>query len=809
MMKHIKLKPWLRTLLALSAVMAAPSTHAASPLPDCSVDEKGRSACLQPFSEGLAAVLTPVIGHSDGRWGFIDTRGNMVIKPGYDQVRPFAKGLAAAQRTGRWGYIDTQGVWVIEPLFDQASDFGDTGTALVTRAGELLRINRSGQTHSVLPATQRAVLHDPVDNASQRWSVSIEPHAQLWDVQQGRIVPLPVGLSNVAPPQDGLIPAEKRLPSGAIYWGLMNQEGTWAMAPQVLQSDDRPWHDQGLVARQTRNRWQFVNLQGIVQHAGTLQEVRLVCPGSWVVAPEEGQLELWDAKATRVMALPSGLSLYHPSKLGDSVVLESRDHVALVAPQGRAWQWDTTNRRMQTTRKLLWLLRDEESDAQERKSPNEIIRPDGQPFLDADTRARLDDYQVKPVGPDQVRFSDPDAAPIALALLKPLDKGRPPALLTLDGHIVSDPTWLHIRPRHDSQDPWVVQTQDGLFGAIDGQGHWIIAPTWLGLDDFSHGVTMGRRADIDGGRQRVLLDKAGQRLSAPPEITQDCTHWLGAVLACVNDRGAELRHYLWHPVRQQRTDMAPLRHFNRLPYGLYSVEQGKQWGILDSQGAWRISPQLADAEDLSLLDQEVGLETMHDAPGLPGKRYRLINLKNGQPISAPHVQEPEALGIDRYRVQTEHEGSRVINASGTVLLSQPWPTSTTRVEGQWTAVLFSDIWGVMDLLGQWHVPPRYRSVSRSTDAGQWLSVQTPSGFDMSLDAEGHPMEGDPAAPPPRTETVSATQGPQLRLVQRGQRQAFINAQGQAVITVEARAQQQLVRNAQGQQTWPSRKVASP
>lgn len=793
----------LSALLALSMLTPLHTARAnGAPLPDCSVDEKGRSDFFQAFSEGLAAVRVPVAGQRDGRWGFIDTRGSMVIKPGYDQVRPFAHGLAAALRNGKWGYIDTQGRWVIEPLYDQASSFGDHGHALVTQGGALWRIDRTGQTQGVVPASQHAVLHDPVDVAGQRWSVSLEPPEQLWDLQGGRVMPLPEGLSNIGTPQDGLVPAEKRLPSGAQYWGLLNLQGRWITPPQRLQSTDRPLHDQGLVARYTKGGWQFVNLQGEAQHTGTLHEVRLMRQGSWVVAPEEGRLELWDTKARRVMDLPPGLALYSPDTVGDSVVIKTGEHVALIAPQGRAWHWPIQGRDVHTAQNLLWLLRDEHNAPSSPQGPNEIIRPDGQAFLDEAVRARLNDYLVMPMNPETSRYVEPEAKPIALAMLTPLDGVSPPAILTVDGHIASQATWLHIRPRHDSADPWVVQTREGQFGAIDGQGHWRVPPVWQGLDDFHHGLSMGRRADVADGRRQVLLDSDAHLLDTPPEVSQACTRWIGAVLYCVNDQGTQLAHYLWLPRRQQQVAMAALKQVVKAEYGFYRVQQGELWGLMDSQGAWRIPPRLAQGMDLRQLDADVGLETLQETDTRSGKRFRLISLVDGRPLTAPHLREPERMAAGRYRVHTEHEGSRLINARGDTVLQQAWPSGHAQTDGQWATVLTDDIWGVMDLQGQWHVPPRYRNLSGPFGPAQWLSVQTHGGDTLLVNAEGQPVAGDPALLEAQPTPGSPDKAPALRLVQRGSRQAYVNAQGQAVITAEVQCHTLILRQAQGRPTWP-------
>jgi len=110
------------------------------------IDAGGRMVISVPFEhvdvfrEGLA------IAFDGGRFGFIDTAGKVVIPLRYAMARDFSQGLAAVSvesRTWKFGYIDRTGRMVIAPQFDQAGEFNE-GLALV-RVGELLRyIDPSG-----------------------------------------------------------------------------------------------------------------------------------------------------------------------------------------------------------------------------------------------------------------------------------------------------------------------------------------------------------------------------------------------------------------------------------------------------------------------------------------------------------------------------------------------------------------------------------------------------------------------------------------------------------------------------------------
>ena len=72
------------------------------------------------FSEGLAAVKI------DGKWGFIDKSGQVVIQPQFSKPNLFAKpsyffgGLALVWAGEKWGYIDTTGKYVWGPVPQKA-----------------------------------------------------------------------------------------------------------------------------------------------------------------------------------------------------------------------------------------------------------------------------------------------------------------------------------------------------------------------------------------------------------------------------------------------------------------------------------------------------------------------------------------------------------------------------------------------------------------------------------------------------------------------------------------------------------------
>jgi hypothetical protein len=71
------------------------------------------------FKEGLAVVK---IG---GKYGAIDKTGKVVSKPQFDEYPVFNEGLTPVEIGGNWGYIDKTGKVVINPQFDEVFDFDD------------------------------------------------------------------------------------------------------------------------------------------------------------------------------------------------------------------------------------------------------------------------------------------------------------------------------------------------------------------------------------------------------------------------------------------------------------------------------------------------------------------------------------------------------------------------------------------------------------------------------------------------------------------------------------------------------------
>lgn len=90
-------------------------------------------------SDGLAAIK------ENGKWGYIDKDGKIVIEPQFEEAHSFLNGYAAVKTHGKWGYINEKGKLVIEEKFIDARDFNEQGNVFVLTGNQwkLLKLNRN------------------------------------------------------------------------------------------------------------------------------------------------------------------------------------------------------------------------------------------------------------------------------------------------------------------------------------------------------------------------------------------------------------------------------------------------------------------------------------------------------------------------------------------------------------------------------------------------------------------------------------------------------------------------------------------
>jgi tetratricopeptide (TPR) repeat protein len=129
------------------------------------------------FSDGVAWVSRD----GTNRWIAIDKTNAVLISTGFDDVRPFRRGVAAVRRGEHWGAVDSVGRVVVSFQYDgfatalldgrYIDGFSDEGLAVVSLDGRKGVVDRSGRV--LVPPVHHTLMIHPVaflyaDDA-QRW----------------------------------------------------------------------------------------------------------------------------------------------------------------------------------------------------------------------------------------------------------------------------------------------------------------------------------------------------------------------------------------------------------------------------------------------------------------------------------------------------------------------------------------------------------------------------------------------------------------------------------------------------------------
>lgn len=101
---------------------------------------------IENFVEGFAVVC-----YNNGKYGFINKKGEEVIATKYEEVEPFQNERALVRINGKYGFINYKGKMVIPAIYDAANSFDESGLAKVTKIKTISRdrvviyINKEGE----------------------------------------------------------------------------------------------------------------------------------------------------------------------------------------------------------------------------------------------------------------------------------------------------------------------------------------------------------------------------------------------------------------------------------------------------------------------------------------------------------------------------------------------------------------------------------------------------------------------------------------------------------------------------------------
>jgi hypothetical protein len=170
----------------------------------------------------LVPLRIAVEGHLEGRrkddkFGFVDAAGTFIIAPTFDEVLPFSEGLAAVRSGDKWGFIDASGRLVIPPQFKTAYYFKQGAAVAELDTGYVL-IDTSGKA-----LAEGFQLVDSITDG--RVPVSRGEKSGFLDVK-GKVV-IPFVYDGETEFSDGLAAVRR-----GAKWGYVDRDGQIVIPPQ-------------------------------------------------------------------------------------------------------------------------------------------------------------------------------------------------------------------------------------------------------------------------------------------------------------------------------------------------------------------------------------------------------------------------------------------------------------------------------------------------------------------------------------------------------------------------------------------------
>lgn len=216
--------------------------------------EGGDILDFNDFSEGLAAVS------KNDKYGFIDTKGKVVIEPKYEWASSFSDGLAIVSVEGLYGAIDKQGKTVIPFEYESLGDFQE-GFATAARPpkdpedyeSKYGLINKKNEV--VIP-----FMYESMGNLSESLiAVKKDGKWGYVDTKNKAIIPINLAYETVSDFSDGLAAVfNYEENSDNLKYGYIDKTGKLVIAMQFIKAY---WDDsEGII--DFNNGIALVNEQG-------------------------------------------------------------------------------------------------------------------------------------------------------------------------------------------------------------------------------------------------------------------------------------------------------------------------------------------------------------------------------------------------------------------------------------------------------------------------------------------------------------------------------------------------------------------
>ncbi len=212
------------------------------------------------MSEDRATFLMRGDAKHKGKAGAMNPSGKVAIEATYDTIGQFSGGIAAAQREGKWGFIDREGHVVIPFQFDGAKEFREGRAVVAQGEGQFPFKDSAGKW--INRTQQRIALIDSSGSLVSPFVFEAgrplkEGFAIVWASGQGwgaidadgnvAISPQFAGLGGSWPSRRGINEDDDGFSEGLLavsngsVFGYIDGQGRFAIQPQFVQA--YPFHE--------------------------------------------------------------------------------------------------------------------------------------------------------------------------------------------------------------------------------------------------------------------------------------------------------------------------------------------------------------------------------------------------------------------------------------------------------------------------------------------------------------------------------------------------------------------------------------
>ena len=176
---------------------------------------EGPVADMKEFTEHLA-----IFRANDKKFGFIGTDGKIAIPARYESVGYFTNGLAWAKSDAKTGYINPKGEWVIKPQFDAVKNFdAESGLARIKLGEAWGYVNKAGETTFIKDTETFGDFSEGLADGKKNDKKGFYNNKGEWV-----IAPAFDGTRDF---KNGYAAAKK-----GDKWGMIDKQGKWVMEPR-------------------------------------------------------------------------------------------------------------------------------------------------------------------------------------------------------------------------------------------------------------------------------------------------------------------------------------------------------------------------------------------------------------------------------------------------------------------------------------------------------------------------------------------------------------------------------------------------